>query len=173
MKILKHALSGVKKGREGPLGMPVEVMGLLIGRIDEGGTLIVLDSAPLPVEGEAAFVTAGEKVNEYITQLGDSMDLKRQERFVGWYHSHPFDVGTHPCWFLSNTDLQSQNSYQIALPLWTALVIDPLRSIARHVRLSSYPSLFFPVSRQAPELGVFRVLGIHSQLHCDVTLFSL
>jgi len=71
------------------------------------------------------------------------MELKRQERFVGWYHSHPFDVGTHPCWFLSNTDLQTQNSYQIALPLWTALVIDPLRSIAR----------------QAPELGVFRVLG--------------
>lgn len=35
----------------------VEVMGLMTGRV-EGNTMIVLDAYALPVQGEAAFVTA-------------------------------------------------------------------------------------------------------------------
>lgn len=49
MKMLKHSLAGVKKGRAKG-GMPIEVMGLLIGK-PEGETIVVLDAAPIPVEG--------------------------------------------------------------------------------------------------------------------------
>lgn len=138
MKMLKHALSGVTKGKA-TLGFPVEVMGLLIGK-PEGDTIIVMDVAPLPIEGEAAFVSAQGKVQNYMINLMEAMEKNRQEGFVGWYHSHPFDVGTHPTWFLSNVDMQTQNTYQMGSPLWTSIVIDPLRSVAK----------------QYPELGVFR-----------------
>jgi len=139
MKMLKHALSGVAKGRA-TLGFPVEVMGLLIGRPD-GDTIIVTDVAALPIEGEAAFVTAADKVMEYQARLMDSLEKGRKDIFVGWYHSHPFEVGSKPMWFLSNTDLQTQTASQMGLPTWTAIVIDPQRSIAKGF----------------PELGVFRV----------------
>lgn len=140
MKMLKHALNGVARGRA-TVGFPVEVMGLLIGR-PSGNTIIVTDVAPLPIEGEAAFVTAGDKVMEYQTILMESLDKGRKDIFVGWYHSHPFEVGSHPMYFLSNTDLQTQTASQMGLPTWTAIVIDPQRSVAKGF----------------PELGVFRVL---------------
>ena len=50
MKMLKHSLAGVKKGREGERGTPIEIMGLLVGKPD-GDTIVVMDAYPLPVEG--------------------------------------------------------------------------------------------------------------------------
>eukprot|EP00456_Euglypha_rotunda_P070194 TRINITY_DN6211_c0_g1_i23.p1 TRINITY_DN6211_c0_g1~~TRINITY_DN6211_c0_g1_i23.p1 ORF type:complete len:355 (+),score=65.36 TRINITY_DN6211_c0_g1_i23:136-1065(+) len=142
MKMLKHALSGVHEGqKEG--GLSLEVMGLLIGK-PEGSTIVVLDAVPLPVKGEANFVEAGPQIGILQAALSDSIETKRKENFIGWYHSHPFDVTTHTVSFLSGTDVQTQTAFQLSMPLWTSIVIDPLRSLAK----------------QKPEMGCFRVYPV-------------
>ena len=35
--------------------------------------------------GEAAFVSSTAKVETYMTKISDSLDLKRNEGFIGWY----------------------------------------------------------------------------------------
>lgn len=83
MKMLKHALAGVEKGRKAGTN-PIEVMGLMIGKPD-GDAIVVLDCCPLPVEGSETRVVADD-AQVYMTQLMDSMELRRKEGFVGWYH---------------------------------------------------------------------------------------
>jgi COP9 signalosome complex subunit 5 len=72
---LKHALSGVEKGRKAGTN-PVEVMGLMIGKPD-GDSIIVLDACPLPVEGSETRVVADD-AQVYMTKLMDSMELVSQ-----------------------------------------------------------------------------------------------
>lgn len=71
----------------------VVVCTLLSGK-PEGDSIIVMDCCPLPVEGSETRVVADD-AQVYMTQLMDSMELRRKEGFVGWYHSHPFDVETY------------------------------------------------------------------------------
>lgn len=139
-KMLKHSLAGVKKGRNGPGGTPIEIMGLLVGN-PEGDTIVVKDACPLPVEGIEYKVEAAEEAQGYMISLLESMEKRRPEAFVGWYHSHPFDVDTKPFYFLSSTDVSTQTLWQNSSPFWTAIVVDPLRSLAK----------------QEPQLGCFRV----------------
>ena len=108
-----------------------EVMGLMVGKA-EGDSIIVMDAYPLPVKGaENSVVADSPEVQEYMIKLMESLENSRVERFVGWYHSHPFDVdGTSHC-YLSATDVSTQFSWQNQLDPWVAIVIDPLRSIAR------------------------------------------
>eukprot|EP00455_Lapot_gusevi_P018036 TRINITY_DN1976_c0_g1_i1.p1 TRINITY_DN1976_c0_g1~~TRINITY_DN1976_c0_g1_i1.p1 ORF type:complete len:337 (+),score=82.47 TRINITY_DN1976_c0_g1_i1:55-1065(+) len=130
MKMLKHALAGVEQGRaEG--GTSFEVMGLMVGK-PEGDSIIVMDAFPLPVKGTENFVLADSpEIQAYMIDLSEALELVRPERFVGWYHSHPFDVdGTTHC-FLSATDVSTQFQWQRSLDPWIAVVVDPLRSLAR------------------------------------------
>ncbi|RYY32709.1 hypothetical protein EON62_05030, partial [archaeon] len=83
----------------------------------------------------------------------------RRERFVGWYHSHPFDVGQHSNCFLSGTDVSTQLSWQRhqddAGNPWLALVVDPLRGIAKGVpeigAFRCYPATYTPPKGLAPD----------------------
>ncbi|KAM3569465.1 hypothetical protein VYU27_008432, partial [Nannochloropsis oceanica] len=95
MKMLMHACGGVEKGMKAPGGKPVEVMGLMIGRpdVESPNTLVVTDVFPLPVEGAETRVLADDtEVQNYMISLGESLEMTRKERFMGWYHSHPFSV---------------------------------------------------------------------------------
>jgi len=65
---------------------------------------------------------------------------EREERIIGWYHSHPFDVETYSHCHLSATDVRTQKMQQMMIPQFVAIVCDPLRSLAR----------------QEPEFGAFR-----------------
>ncbi|KAG5185577.1 COP9 signalosome complex subunit 5A [Tribonema minus] len=136
MKMLMHANSGVEKGiKKG--GKPVEIMGLLLGRPDmEARSLVVTDVFPLPIEGAETRVLADDaEVTNYMIELGESLESTRKERFMGWYHSHPFEVEAHSHCFLSSTDLSTQLSWQRAEDPhgnpWLAIVVDPLRSLAK------------------------------------------
>ena len=65
VKMMAHAQSGVDKGVSRGSN-PLEVMGLLIGRIDveDNQCLIVSDAAPVPAEGfETTVVVDDDKVN--------------------------------------------------------------------------------------------------------------
>jgi COP9 signalosome complex subunit 5 len=133
-KMLEHALQGVQTGQSRSGGKPLEIMGLLLGK-PEGDAIIVLDTYPLPVEGTETKVMADdEKVAKYMIDLSEQLEKTRPERLIGWYHSHPFDVGTESNCFLSATDVQTQQMWQRALdPKWIAIVVDPLRSLAKQV----------------------------------------
>lgn len=100
---------------------------------------------PLPVEGtETSVMTDNPEVMNYMIQLSETLEQVRSESFMGWYHSHPFDVAPHSNAFLSATDVSTQLSWQMSEDRagnpWLALVVDPLRSTAKG----------------RPEIGAFR-----------------
>jgi COP9 signalosome complex subunit 5 len=155
MKMLEHALQGVQAGQEKG-GKPLEIMGLLLGKPD-GDAVVVLDTFPLPVEGTETKVMADdEKVSKYMIDLSEQLERTRAERLIGWYHSHPFDVGTESNCFLSATDVQTQIMWQRALdPKWIAIVVDPLRSLAKQnpemMCFRVYPPDHQPPQHQCPD----------------------
>lgn len=134
MKMVMHCARGVEKGiAKG--GNPIEVMGLLLGRPDplQPTTLIVTDAFPLPIEGfETRVIADDQAVVNHMIALNESLEQSRNEKFMGWYHSHPFDLGDHSHCFLSQTDLSTQLQWQRAEDPhgnpFVAMVLDPLRS---------------------------------------------
>ena len=92
MKMMQHCQSGVTKGITQGNGNPIEVMGLLLGRVDyhDNTSLIVTDAFPLPIEGFETRVIAddGAVINHMIA-LNECLEGCRKEKFMGWYHSHP------------------------------------------------------------------------------------
>ena len=82
---------------------------------------------------------------------------------MGWYHSHPFDVGINSHCFLSQTDLTTQLQWQRAEDPhgnpFLAVVIDPLRSLAKNVpemkAFRAYPPEYnSPVTNECPDGSV-------------------
>ena len=136
---MMHCQSGVTKGVQKG-GNPIEVMGILLGRPDPDTprTLVVTDAFPLPIEGfETRVVADDANVVNHMIALGECLELTRHEKFMGWYHSHPFDLGPNSHCFLSQTDLSTQLQWQRAEDPhgnpFVALVVDPLRSIHRGI----------------------------------------
>ena len=159
---MTHCHSGVEKGvKKG--GNPIEVMGLLLGRPDPStpGTLVVADVFPLPIEGfETRVVADDQDVVNHMIALGESLEATRKEKFMGWYHSHPFDVGLHSNCYLSQTDMSTQLQWQRAEDPhgnpFLAIVVDPLRSLAKNVpelkAFRAYPPEYnSPIQNQCPD----------------------
>lgn len=95
LKMVMHARSGGK----------LEIMGLLLGKVD-GNTLLVMDSFALPVEGTETRVNAQAQAYEYMaTYIEKAKEVGRLENAIGWYHSHP----GYGCW-LSGIDVATQCS---------------------------------------------------------------
>lgn len=137
------ALALLKMTMHATKGQPLEVMGLLQGKID-GDSFVILDSFALPVEGTETRVNAGAEAIEYMAQyVSLSENAGRKERVVGWYHSHP----GYGCW-LSGIDLNTQLTYQKYQDPFVAVVIDPVRTVAAgKVELGafrSYPEGYKP-----------------------------
>ena len=160
IKMLQHSMRGVEKGMKSENGMPVEIMGLLLGRPSTDpkapNYLVVTDAFPLPVEGVETRVEAGDEAMNFMVELADSLELTRDECIMGWYHSHPFDVGPAPNWFFSATDCQNQLSWQRNEDMqgnpWLGLVVDPLRSIAKGKPEIGAFRCFMPTYTQEPEM---------------------
>lgn len=73
----------------------------------------------------------------------------RKEKFMGWYHSHPFDVEVFSHCHLSGTDVQTQLAWQRAQDVqdfpWLAIVVSTLYprldSLVPHGSCSPYAHL--------------------------------
>jgi len=165
MKMMTHCHSGVEKGlKKG--SNPIEVMGLLLGRPNPSSpkTLIVTDVFPLPIEGfETRVIADDEDVVNHMIALGESLENTRREKFMGWYHSHPFDVGLHSHCFLSQTDISTQLQWQRAEDPhgnpFLAVVVDPLRSLAKkNPELKAFraypPEYNSPIPNECPDGSV-------------------
>lgn len=155
LKMVMHARSG------GTL----EVMGLLLGKVD-ANTMLVMDSFALPVEGTETRVNAQAQAYEYMTAyIEAAKQVGRMENAIGWYHSHP----GYGCW-LSGIDVSTQMLNQNFQEPFVAIVIDPVRTIsAGKVCLGAfrtYPKGYKPANEEPSEyqtipLNKIEDFGVH------------
>ncbi|ESN92732.1 hypothetical protein HELRODRAFT_185158 [Helobdella robusta] len=137
LKMVMHARSGGN----------LEVMGLLLGKVDINN-MIVMDSFALPVEGTETRVNAQAQAYEYMAAYIDAAkQVGRLENAIGWYHSHP----GYGCW-LSGIDVSTQMLNQQFQEPFVAIVIDPIRTIsAGKVNLGAFRT--YPKGYKPPDDG--------------------
>ena len=155
LKMVMHAQSGGN----------IEIMGLMVGKID-GHSVIVMDAFALPVEGTETRVNANLAACEYMVNFQDNAKLVgREENVVGWYHSHP----GYGCW-LSGIDVTTQMNNQKYQDPFIAIVVDPIRTITSgKVDLGAfrtYPENFEfseggPTKYQSIPLNKIEDFGVH------------
>jgi len=122
LKMLKHGRAGV----------PMEVMGLMLGEFVDDYTVSVVDVFAMPQSGTGVSVEAVDpvfqaKMIDMLKQTG------RTEMVVGWYHSHP----GFGCW-LSGVDINTQQSFEALSERSVAVVIDPIQSVKGKVVIDAF-----------------------------------
>ncbi|XP_001604588.1 26S proteasome non-ATPase regulatory subunit 14-like [Nasonia vitripennis] len=122
MKMLKHGRAGV----------PLEVMGLLLGEFIDDYTVRVVDVFAMPQTGTGVSVEAVDPVFQ-AEMLQMLKQTGRPEMVVGWYHSHP----GFGCW-LSNIDISTQQSFEALSKRAIAVVIDPIQSVKGKVVIDAF-----------------------------------
>jgi len=122
IKMLKHARAGV----------PMEVMGLMLGEFVDDYTIKVVDVFAMPQSGTGVSVEAVDPV--FQTKMLDMLkQTQRNEMVVGWYHSHP----GFGCW-LSGVDINTQQAFEQLNPKAVAVVVDPIQSVKGKVVIDAF-----------------------------------
>eukprot|EP00124_Ichthyophonus_hoferi_P004181 Ihof_evm2s431 gene=Ihof_evmTU2s431 len=122
LKMLKHGRAGV----------PMEVMGLMLGEFVDDYTVRVVDVFAMPQSGTGVSVEAVDPV--FQTKMLDMLrQTGRPEIVVGWYHSHP----GFGCW-LSGVDINTQQSFEALNQRAVAVVIDPIQSVKGKVVIDAF-----------------------------------
>ncbi|KAK6102509.1 JAB1/Mov34/MPN/PAD-1 ubiquitin protease family protein [Brugia pahangi] len=143
--ILKHPDTGeivyvsslalLKMLRHGRAGVPMEVMGLMLGEFVDDFTINVVDVFAMPQSGTGVSVEAVDPV--YQTKMLDMLNRTgRGEMVVGWYHSHP----GFGCW-LSGVDIATQRSFEALSDRAVAIVIDPIQSVKGKVVIDAFRTI--------------------------------
>jgi COP9 signalosome complex subunit 5 len=169
------AIALVKMVMHARSGEPVEVMGLMQGKVTADGTFIVMDAFPLPVEGTETRVNAGAGANEFMVTFTEACEkVGKNENVVGWYHSHP----GYGCW-LSGIDVQTQMTYQQHQEPFLAVVVDPVRSCASGKvdigAFRTYPSGYTPPDESPSEyqsipLDKIEDFGVHAKQYYQIPI---
>jgi len=122
LKMLKHGRAGV----------PMEVMGLMLGEFIDQYTVRVIDVFAMPQNGTGVSVEAVDEV--FQTQMLDMLkQTGRSEIVVGWYHSHP----GFGCW-LSGVDMNTQQNFEQLNDRAVAVVVDPIQSVKGKVVIDAF-----------------------------------
>lgn len=122
LKMLKHGRAGV----------PMEVMGLMLGEFVDDYTVRVIDVFAMPQSGTGVSVEAVDPV--FQTKMLDMLkQTGRPEMVVGWYHSHP----GFGCW-LSGVDINTQQSFESLNNRAVAVVVDPIQSVKGKVVIDAF-----------------------------------
>jgi len=125
LKMLKHGRAGV----------PMEVMGLMLGEFVDEYTVQVIDVFAMPQSGTTVSVESVDHV--FQTKMVDMLkQTGRSEMVVGWYHSHP----GFGCW-LSSVDVQTQQSFESLDPRSIAVVVDPIQSVKGKVVIDAFRTI--------------------------------
>jgi len=122
LKMLKHGRAGV----------PMEVMGLMLGEYVDEYTVRVIDVFAMPQSGTGVSVEAVDPVFQ-AKMLDMLKQTGRPEMVVGWYHSHP----GFGCW-LSGVDINTQQSFEALSERAVAVVIDPIQSVKGKVVIDAF-----------------------------------
>jgi 26S proteasome regulatory subunit N11 len=123
----------LKMLRHGKAGIPVEVMGLMIGDYIDEYTVKCVDVFAMPQAGaETTVESIDEKFQvdmlEKLKQTGRTNEVN-----IGWYHSHP----GYGCW-LSSTDINTQKAFERQEARTVAVVIDPIQSVRGKVVIDAF-----------------------------------
>lgn len=125
LKMLKHGRAGV----------PMEVMGLMLGEFVDDFTIHVIDVFAMPQSGTGVSVEAVDDV--FQTKMMDMLrQTGRDQMVVGWYHSHP----GFGCW-LSSVDVNTQHSFEQLNKRAVAVVIDPIQSVKGKVVIDAFRTI--------------------------------
>ncbi|SPO23017.1 probable RPN11 - 26S proteasome regulatory subunit [Ustilago trichophora] len=126
------SLALIKMLKHGRAGVPMEVMGLMLGSFIDDYTVSVIDVFAMPQSGTGVSVEAVDPV--FQTKMLDMLkQTGRPEMVVGWYHSHP----GFGCW-LSNVDINTQQSFEQLNPRAVAVVVDPIQSVKGKVVIDAF-----------------------------------
>jgi len=126
------SLALLKMLRHGRAGVPMEVMGLMLGEFVDDFTVRVVDVFAMPQSGTGVSVEAVDPV--FQTKMMDMLrQTGRPETVVGWYHSHP----GFGCW-LSSVDINTQQSFEQLTPRAVAVVVDPIQSVKGKVVIDAF-----------------------------------
>lgn len=122
LKMLKHGRAGV----------PMEVMGLMLGEFVDDYTVNVVDVFAMPQSGTGVSVEAVDDI--FQARMMDMLkQTGRDEMVVGWYHSHP----GFGCW-LSSVDVNTQKSFEQLNSRAVAVVVDPIQSVKGKVVIDAF-----------------------------------
>lgn len=125
LKMLKH----------GRAGIPMEVMGLMLGEFVDEYTVRCVDVFAMPQSGTSVSVESVDPV--FQQEMIDKLKLTgRPEAVIGWYHSHP----GFGCW-LSSTDTNTQESFERLHPRCVAVVVDPIQSVKGKVVIDAFRNI--------------------------------
>jgi len=131
-QVFVSSLSLLKMLRHGRAGIPMEVMGLMLGEFIDEYTVRVVDVFSMPQSGNSVSVEAVDPV--FQTNMLDMLkQTGRPEMVVGWYHSHP----GFGCWF-SGTDINTQQSFEQLNARAVGIVIDPVQSVRGKVVIDCF-----------------------------------
>lgn len=118
--------------KHGRAGVPMEVMGLMLGEFVDDYTVRVVDVFAMPQSGTGVSVEAVDPV--FQTKMLDMLkQTGRSEMVVGWYHSHP----GFGCW-LSSVDVNTQMSFEALNKRAVAVVVDPIQSVKGKVVIDAF-----------------------------------
>jgi 26S proteasome regulatory subunit N11 len=138
LKIIRHA----------QLGIPIEVMGIMLGKFLDKNTIIIFDTFAMPQMGTKITVEAIDPIFQS-KMLDMLIQIGRNDIIIGWYHSHP----GFGCW-LSGVDINTQKSFEQLNNRSVALVIDPIQSIKGNVVLEIFRLIpFFNENEEIREIN--------------------
>jgi 26S proteasome regulatory subunit N11 len=131
-KVYISSLSLLKMLRHGRAGIPMEVMGLMLGEFIDEYTIRVVDVFSMPQSGNTVSVEAVDPA--YQAEMLEMLKRTgRPEVVVGWYHSHP----GFGCWF-SGTDVNTQQSFERLNRRAVGVVVDPIQSVKGKVVIDCF-----------------------------------
>lgn len=129
------SLALLKMMKHGRAGIPLEVMGLMLGYFVDDYNVKVVDVFAMPQSGTGVTVEAVDPI--FQTTMMDILKVTgRHETVVGWYHSHP----GFGCW-LSSTDVSTQSSFEKLCKRAVAVVIDPIQSVKGKVVIDAFRNI--------------------------------
>ncbi len=129
------SLALLKMMKHGRAGIPLEVMGLMLGEIIDEYNIVVIDVFSMPQSGSGIAVEAVDPV--FQTEMLEILKTTgRMESVVGWYHSHP----GFGCW-LSSTDVATQSEFERLSKKAVAVVIDPIQSVKGKVVIDAFRNI--------------------------------
>merc|ERR1712037_27527 len=126
------SLALLKMMKHGRAGVPMEVMGLMLGEFVDDYTVRVADVFAMPQSGTGVSVEAVDPVFQ-AKMLDMLKQTGRPEMVVGWYHSHP----GFGCW-LSGVDMNTQQSFEALSERAVAVVVDPIQSVKGKVVIDAF-----------------------------------
>jgi len=129
------ALSLLKMMKHGRAGIPLEVMGLMLGEFIDEYSVRVVDVFAMPQSGTGVSVEAVDPVFQ-ASMMDTLKQTGRHEMVVGWYHSHP----GFGCW-LSTVDVSTQAAFEMMCKRAVAVVVDPIQSVKGKVVIDAFRNI--------------------------------